>query len=96
MSELRENTVRDIGLPIRPFLYTLDQIGVLLSLNTSRLQVYIHYDGRSVGRPKRDKLLARNIAPLGEAADWRVPESELIRWLRNRGFRVRESRWVRT
>lgn len=92
--KLRSVEADDLGLPIRPFLYTLDQIATLLNIQEASVQVYMHFIGRSVGAHKKDRMLARNIAPLGEKPDWRVAESELVRWLRNRGYRIHETRWI--
>jgi hypothetical protein len=43
----------------------------------------VFFDGRSVGAPPRDRLLARNIAPAGENPEWRIEEAEYIRWLKS-------------
>ena len=75
-------------LPVKPFLYTLDQVAGLLQITEERLP--IHYAGRSVGARQRDKMLARNIAAAGERPDWRIAERELIRWARTKGFRFHE------
>lgn len=77
-----------IGLPTRPFLFTVDQIGVLLDLDVESIKrKYLFFDGRSVGTRRRDLMIARNIAPAGDDPEWRVAERELIRWLRVKGFR---------
>lgn len=79
------------GLPPRPFLYTLDQISVLLDLPEQAMRTtHIHFEGRSIGVPTRDRLLARNIAAKDAPPDWRVAERELIRWLKNKGFKYYE------
>lgn len=81
----REN----MGLPIRPFLYTLDQIATLIAVELPALKrVYVYFQGRHVGPVPPDKMHAINIAPDGEKPDWRVAEKEFKRWLRNRGWRV--------
>jgi hypothetical protein len=91
--ERRVNT-QGIGFPIRPFLFTLDQIATLIQVSEQQLKkVYIHYEGRSLGFRKNDNMLARNIAPEGEKPDWRVTEKEIVRWLRFRGFRVYDRGW---
>lgn len=79
---------KKVGLPPRPFLYTLDQIADLLMITPSGLKEYIHFDGRSVGSPQRTQMVARNIALSGKQPDWRVAEQEFTRWLRVKGFRV--------
>lgn len=77
-----------VGLPVRPFLYTLDQISMLIDVDEVQLKrTYVHFDGRSIGSAPRSKMLARNIAPPDATPDWRVVEREMIRWFKNRGFR---------
>ncbi len=83
-----------VGLPQRPFLYTLDQIATLLAVDEAALRASVHFEGRSVGARPVKKMLARNIAPEGRRPDWRVAERELIRWLRTKGFRFYERGWV--
>ena len=78
-----------LGLPVRPFLYTLDQIASLIAMDLKLFKrTHLYFDGRSVGPKKKGQMLARNIAVEGETPDWRVTEQELIRWLRFAGFRV--------
>lgn len=81
-----------VGLPLRTFLYTLDQVGFLSNLTVEVVKErYVHFDGRSPGVRPRGKLLARNIALAGEVPDWRVAEAELVRWLKVLGFSVRDT-----
>jgi len=73
---------RDVyHLPPRLFLYTLDQISDLLMVDN--LSKFLHKEGITPGTPKRDRMLARNIAPSGEKPEWRVEEDEFIRWMRH-------------
>ena len=82
---------REIGLPPRAFLYTLDQIADLISVQMDSVRRrYIHFNGRSVGPVGKGKMLAHNIAPEGEKPDWRVTELEFLGWLKSRGFRYYE------
>lgn len=84
-----------VGLPVRPFLYSLDQIANLIAVDVTRLkQVYIYFYGRTTGAKRADFLEARNIAPNGVTPEWRVAENELVRWMRNVGFRVHERSWA--
>lgn len=77
-----------VGLPARVFLYTLDQIAVMLDLSQTRVeQTYIYFEGRSTGARQRALMLAHNIAPPDERPDWRVSERELIRWMKVKGFK---------
>lgn len=80
-----------VGLPPRPFFYTLDQIATLTGVDLETLYTrWVHYDGHTPGVHRKDKLKAVNLAPLDEPHNWRVLEAELIRWMRNRGFYVYE------
>lgn len=78
-----------VGLPPRPFLYTIDQISIITDLSESQLKNggVIHYEGRSISIPSRRQMIARNIAPDDQKPEWRVAERELIRWLKVMGFR---------
>lgn len=80
-----------VGLPARPFLYTLDQISTLLNVNLQSLKKeYVFFEGRSIGFHNKHLLAARNIAPPTKSPDWRVAERELVRWMRLKGFRYYE------
>lgn len=80
-----------VGLPPRPFLYTLDQIAMLIEVEVTALsKSYVFYEGRSFGARPKGKLLARNIAPDNKRPVWRVAEAELIRWMRTKGFRFQQ------
>lgn len=80
-----------VGLPMRPFLYTLDQIAVLLSMTEQNLRLrYIFFEGRSTGLRSVNEIRAYNIAPRHEKPDWRVSDTELMRWLRHKGFKLYE------
>lgn len=85
---------RNIGLPVRPFLYTLDQIATLLVLEEPSLLRSIHFEGRTPGARHITKMVARNIAPTGESPEWRIAEREFVRWLRVKGFRFYERGWA--
>lgn len=84
-----------VGLPPRIFLYTVDQIAVVLNVSELHVKRHVlHYDGRSPGRCPKDKMLARNIADPGVRPDWRVAERELVRWLKHKGFHFADRGWV--
>lgn len=78
-----------VGLPPRPFLYTLDQLSVILNVDEPQLRTqYIYYEGRSTGVRSVRFLLARDINPdPTKNPDWRVAERELIRWMKVMGFK---------
>lgn len=78
-----------MGLPVRVFLYTLDQISMMLEITEQSLKTeYLHYEVRSPGARPHNKMQAQNVAPDGDKPDWRVAEQEFIRWLRYKGFRI--------
>lgn len=80
---------RDMGLPLKVFLYTLDQIATMIEIDVKTLKTsYIHYVHRSIGARQHPLMEARNIAPDGEKPDWRIAENEFVRWLRYKGFKV--------
>lgn len=92
---MRERDRKEIGLPVKPFLYTLDQISVLIEVPVDNLKThYLHYDGRSIGPRPKDRMLARNIAPAGVTPEWRVAQNEFVRWLRHKGFRYYDRGWI--
>lgn len=77
-----------VGLPPRPFLYTVDQLSTILSLTENQIHnVYLYHRGRDVGVKNRHQMEAINIAPPDERPDWRVAEQELVRWMRLKGFK---------
>lgn len=86
-----------VGLPAKPFLYTIDQIAQLLSLDEKSVRAsYLFYQGKSVGSLPKDKMLARDISPDdAEKPEWRVTERDLIRWMRFKGIRYHERGYVK-
>lgn len=85
----------ELGLPGKPFLYTLDQIADLFGVALDRVKhEFIYFDNISTGMKPRDRMLARNISTT-DRADWRVAEEELKRWLKHMGFRVYDRSSVR-
>lgn len=82
-----------MGLPVRPFLYTVDQVATILSLDLHDTKRYLWLKDRQPGPRPQNKLLAVNIAPDGETPEWRVAEPELIRFLKKLGFRVYDRSW---
>lgn len=89
-----KDRAKRVGLPPRPFLYTLDQIAMLLNIEVRTVREYLHYEGRSVGSQDRDDLQAVNIAGPNEKPKWRVSEGELIRWMKRKGLRYYERGWL--
>lgn len=92
---MSSEAARRVGLPPKPFLYTLDQVSFLLDISQEQLKrAYLHYEGRSVGIAGKNKIIARNIAPAGEKPEWRIAEREFVRWLRFKGFRYHERGYI--
>lgn len=85
-----------IGLPVKPFFYTTDQVAFLLSIEETYLkQVLLHYQGRSVGPCPRNKILAINMAPEGESPVWRINERNLVQYFRFKGLRYYERGYLK-
>lgn len=76
-----------VELPRPPFLYTLDQIALLVAWSPAKLHSRTFYIGRTLGLKSRDMLEAFNLAALTEKPDWRVSEQEFVRWLRIHGYK---------
>lgn len=84
-----------VGLPPKPFFYTIDQVAYLLSIEERSLRAhYLHYHGRSVGAPPRDKIVARNLSPAGIKPEWRIAERELVRYMKFKGLRYHERGYI--
>lgn len=83
-----------IALPIRPFLYTVDQLAVMLSLEEGYIRrALLYYEGRSTGAPRKDQMRAINIArddATKKEAEWRVSDFEFRKWMRLKGFKYYE------
>lgn len=86
---------QQIGLPVRPFMYTLDQIATMLDIKQETLKKWLFYEGRSVGVCPKDKIPVRNIAPDGLKPEWRCSERSFISWMRFKGFRYHERGYIR-
>ena len=86
-----------VGLPVRSFLYTVEQIAYMLKLDegTVMRRGYLHLDGVSIGTPPPDLIAARNIAPSDQDPVWRVAEQEFVRWLKKKGFHVYMRGWAK-
>jgi hypothetical protein len=79
-----------VELPLREFMYTLDQLGMLLGVpETVIRKQYIFFDGVTTGT-YRGRMRARNIAPDHAPPDWRVNETQFRNYLRRRGYTVVE------
>ena len=88
MTRTDADVAEKFGLPPRPFLYTVDQLSVILQISEKALHIHhLFHEGRDVGTRARHEMFARNIAAPDEKPDWRVAERELIRWMRLKGFK---------
>lgn len=77
-----------VGMPTRVFLYTIDQLSVMLDMSPDQIKKqHVYFEGRSIGSRHKHLMMARNIAAPGEKAEWRVAEREFVRWLKVKGFR---------
>ena len=82
---------RQLGLPPRVFMYTVDQIATLFEVSIADVKKrYLFYDRREPGIAPRTKMRAVNIAPEGETPEWRVAERELVRYMRRQGIKFYE------
>lgn len=87
----RESNREKIGLPPRPFLYTIDQLAVMLDVPDHEIHTrYIYHQGRDVGIKKPDVMGAVNIAQPKQKPEWRVTEREFLRWMKFKGFKYYE------
>lgn len=86
----------NVGLPIREFMYTTDQIAFMLEISEKNLKAnYLFYEGRSVGVRPRDKLLAVDISPDDAARpEWRIAERILRSWMRHKGWKIYERGYI--
>jgi len=78
-----------ITLPTRVMLYTVDQLSAILAVDEKDLYGrYLYFDGVSAGlQGKRMRALNIEIDP-DQKPRWRVAETELIRYLVQRGFTI--------
>lgn len=80
-----------VGLPPVVFLYTLDQIAAMINVSLDDFMAqYAYYHQRSKGYQSPKQMMARNIAPAEKPAEWRISQSEFIRWLKFSGFKLRQ------
>ena len=78
-----------VEMPVRPFLYTMDQVATLLQVNVRDLRAkMVWFRGRSTFAKDNHHLQAINIARPDEKPDWRIEERELLRWFGYKGYEV--------
>lgn len=81
-------------LPHKPFLYTIDQVAMLVGLApASFAKRYVFREGSDLGANHPRLLRARNIDPNWAVdQEWRINEDELKRWLRFIGLGWKDPR----
>lgn len=85
--EIRKHT-EELGLPVRMFFYTPDQIAGMLEVEVQYvMDKMLYYEGREPGIPPKSKMKAVNVAPDGEVPIWRVSERQFTIYLRRKGIR---------
>lgn len=86
-----------IGLPVREFFYTIDQIAYLLSMDEGYVKrTLLHFEGRTPGVCPRDKMTAYDMSSENdEKPEWRISERHLRRWMRSKGIRVYDRGYIR-
>jgi hypothetical protein len=81
------------ALPAREFMYTLDQVADILNIQVESLRRYVYFRGidRNLVR-EQDAMVAISITPsaLHKRAEWRIPETEFLAFLKKRGLTVYE------
>lgn len=90
VSHEKPDRPQQVGLPMTPFLYHLDQVAIMLNMTEDQLvDTLIFFSGRSFGRLSPRQIKAINISADPEGSPmWRVTEGELVRWLKLLGIRV--------
>lgn len=84
-----------VGLPPKPFFYTIEQICTMLSISEKDLKLRVlFYFGRSVGPIPKDRLVARNVAADNEKPIWRILEKDLVRWMRFKGIKYHQRGYI--
>lgn len=83
-----------MALPVRVFLYTLDQLAAILNVEEEALRArYLYFQGLSTGT-QGVRMVARNIeADPTHPPRWRVAETELLTYLRRKGFLIDQGRF---
>lgn len=86
---------KSVGIPFKSFLYTLEQVADMIQVDLVSFQKkYVHYDSRTPGIKRADKFFARNVSPMGEKPEWRITDTEVLRWFKSKGYKVIERGWA--
>lgn len=80
----------EVELPLREFLFRVDQVCAILDVSvTYARDNLLYFQGRDIGR-NRDKIRTINIAPADAKPLWRIPESDFKAWMKMKGIRFTE------
>lgn len=72
-----------LELPLKAFMYTLEQVADMLSIDRVYFKnKFVYYKGRTPRVHTSHELAAVNLAKPAEEPIWRISEDELIRWLK--------------
>lgn len=92
MDPAKKRAAAEFRLNLPPFLYTLDQIAQSLAITEDHLrEKYVHFV--SPGNREKlnpNKMIARNISNSSAFNDWRITDSEFLRWMKHKGFKPME------
>lgn len=92
---LSERDLNATNVPLRVFLYTIDQLSLMLNIREDMLMRDHIFTDREPGYKPKWKMRAHNIAPPEQTPEWRVADKEFIRWLKFKGFRIIERGYVK-
>lgn len=82
---------QSVGLPPLIFMFTIDQLAVMLNITEQHLMTaYLYYVGRSSGIKKAHQMSAINIAPDSAPPEWRISSREFFKWCHRKGITVNQ------
>lgn len=85
-SFLEDSISYEVRLPPREFMYTVDQVCLMLDVNRKYFDERIaFYRGRTTGRA-RSRLNVVNIAAPEAKPLWRISETDYKLWMRTKGI----------
>lgn len=83
-------------LPGREFMFTLDQVAGLFNIEIEALPKYVFFMGAHINRVQpADGMKAVSITPshMHERPEWRIPETEVTRYMRRMGLVIYERKY---
>jgi hypothetical protein len=91
-----EDDRKEVSLPVRPFLYTHEQVAQILGMTENGLSNHVaFYEGASVHKYTPHDLKFINVGKPDDKKIWRCEERELVRWMKLKGVKVRDASWAR-